>query len=141
MSPNKQSAETPGLRGALLALLGEGGGSPKGLYANTCGLGSKREELEACMQLQGCRLPGISCGGTASTTGALPRLDAGSSGRSGQDGEEGRAHGSGLEGRPTWVTLPRVSATRPPDHKGADEAFFRELEEASHSQAVFPRGP
>lgn len=42
------------------------------------------------MPLQGYRLPGISRGGTASTTGALPWPDAGSSGRSGQDGEEGK---------------------------------------------------
>lgn len=38
------------------------------------------------------------------------------------------------------MTLPRAPATRPPDHKGVDEAFFRELEEASHSQALLPRG-
>lgn len=29
---------------------------------------------------------------------------------------------------------------RPPNHKGADEPFFRQLEKASHAQALFPGG-
>ena len=90
VSPNKQSAETTALRGALLALLGDEGGSLKELYANACSLGSKQEELRGLHAVAG--LPSHwdqSCAGTL-TTGALPWLDMGSLGRTGQNGEEGK---------------------------------------------------
>lgn len=90
MSPNKQSVETTALWGALLAPLGDPGGSLKGLYAKARSLGRNRQNWEACMQLQGYHRTGISCGGAAYTTGALPWLDTGSSGRTGQDHEEGK---------------------------------------------------
>lgn len=113
------------------------------------------------MQLQGCDLIGITdTWWIAYMTGVLPWMDNSFLGRTGWDSEEGK---NALDVREQWKCMelclgkddePDESIRfkiaggtnwggtvvgicyRLPDHREADEAFFRQLGETSHSQAL-----
>lgn len=133
------------------------GASLKRAYTNISSKRNKEEESEICLQLQGYSLLGCwRPGGIAHTVGVLQWMEAFWEGQAGRGGggvayyvreqweyvelylrwmwSQWRTHGSGLVVRPTWVMLWCV-CYRPRDQE-SDDAFFRQLEYATHSQAL-----
>ena len=136
----------------------------KWLYTDARSKRNKQEESEICLQLQGYNLLGCCRPGGIAHTAVLQWVDTGSLGRTAWKvvapgggvacyvkehwecvelyprsmWSHWRIYGSGLLGRPMWVMLWCVCC-RPCD-QGADDAFFRQPEEASHSQALVLTG-